>query len=305
MKGGKQPANFTSMCKCFEKLSIALPAGEAKNHSNLGEYGTYTPTIGNETISVDHIATIGSIQVLPRTLFSDPSLARACQVDKDHIPISAELLIRVSVKDHSHERRRVVKYDMSKIHDSACAAAFRSKLREFPVVGVEVENSSHCHLIQNFVHEALLECFPMSKVKKKKEYITDSTFECIKEGRALCKSLYRMSRQLASFLVRALFAEWKKYKNIPEVSNVCPFFPEGQRYDTHSSAVEGADGPDGTRPCIGMVSSTVAGAGGIDGTRPHWHSVFWRMHLQEDGFLCETSFSSFQASSKGQWPYQA
>jgi len=229
VKGGKQPANFTSMCKCFEKLSIALPAGEVNNHSNLGEYGTYTPTIGNETIIIDHIATIGSIQVMPRSLFSDPSLARACQVDKDHIPISAELLIRVSENDHSHERRRVIKYDMSKIHDSECAAAFRSKLKEFPVVGIEVENSSHCHLIQNFVHEALLECFPMSKVKKKKEYITDSTFECIKEGRALCKSLYRMSRQLASFVLRALFAEWKKYKS-----------------DTHSSFVEDADGIDGT-----------------------------------------------------------
>ena len=69
----------------------------------------------------------------------------------------------------------------------------------------------------------------MSKVKRKKKYITDSTFECIKEGRALCKSLYRMSRQLASFVLRALFAEWEKYNS-----------------DTHSSIVEDADGIDGT-----------------------------------------------------------
>ena len=62
------------------------------------------------------------------------------------------------------------------------------------------------------MHEALLDCFPMSKVKKKKEYITDSTFECIKEGRALCKNLYRMSRQLANMFVRALFSFWKDYK---------------------------------------------------------------------------------------------
>ena len=125
-----------------------------------------------------------------------------------------ELLIRISENNHSHDRRRVVKYDMSKIHDVECAAAFRSKLREFPVVGIEVENSSHCHLIQSFVHEALLDCFPMSKVKKKKEYITDSTFECIKEGRALCKTLYRMCRQLANLVVRALFTEWTIIKEI-------------------------------------------------------------------------------------------
>ena len=57
------------------------------------------------------------------------------------------------------------------IHDAECAEAVRTKLREFPVVGVEVENSSHCHLIQNFVHEALLECFPMSKVRKRKSIL--------------------------------------------------------------------------------------------------------------------------------------
>ena len=46
---------------------------------------------------------------------------------------------------------------------------------------------------------------------KKREYITDSTSDCIKEGRALCKSLYRASRQLASLAVRVFWVEWKKY----------------------------------------------------------------------------------------------
>ena len=91
-------------------------------------------------------------------------------------------------------------------------------------------------------------CLSVSLCPKlgKKEYITDSTFECIKEGRALSKSLYRISRQLARLLVRVLFAEWKKFKNIHEVAEVCPLFPEGQG---QGLTVAGSDGTDCTRPC--------------------------------------------------------
>ena len=138
----------------------------------IGEYVTYTLTFGNEgIIIIDHIGTAGNIQVIPKSIFSDPTLARACQVDKDHIPVSADLLIRLSINDDSHERRRrITKYDISKVHDAACAEAFRTKLKDFPVVGIEVENSFQRHLIRNFVHDALLECFPLSKVGKKGIY---------------------------------------------------------------------------------------------------------------------------------------
>ena len=57
VKGGKTPANFNSMSKCFDKLRIILPAGEECNRSNIGEYGIYTPSMGNETIVIDHIGT--------------------------------------------------------------------------------------------------------------------------------------------------------------------------------------------------------------------------------------------------------
>ena len=132
VKGGKHPANFTSMCKCVDELGITLPAAEEGNHANIGEYGTYNPIVGNNTIVIDHIGTIGSIQVLlPQSISTDSSLARACQVDKDHIPICAEVLIRVSKNDNNHERRRVIHYDIPKIQDKECAAAFRVKLVNF------------------------------------------------------------------------------------------------------------------------------------------------------------------------------
>ena len=114
------------------------------------------------------------------------------------------------------------------------------------------------------MHEALLECFPMSKVRKNKEYIPDSISECTKEGRALCKTMYRDGRRSASSQVRAILAGWK----------ICCSSDNAAK-DIHSWTVEGADGTDGTRPYISIVSSTIAGARGTDGTRPYtWHSVF-------------------------------
>ena len=135
-KGGKHLADFISMCKCVTELGIVCPVGDAIKHARVGEYGTYSHTVGNKTIVVDQIGTIGHIQVLLESICIDPSLARALHVDKDHIPISAEVLIPTSSVTNHHVRRRVVKYDLSKVNDQDCAEAFRTTLHEFPVIGV-------------------------------------------------------------------------------------------------------------------------------------------------------------------------
>ena len=157
--GGKHPANFTNMAQCVSELDIVFPAGVSSKHNNVSEYGTYNPTVGNHTIVIDQIGTIGHVQMLPNSVCSDPSLTRALNIGKDHIPIRAEVLIPTSNVSNHHARRRVVEYDMAKIHDHECAAAFKTKILQFPVIGVEVENSTHCHIIQNYLHDALLECF--------------------------------------------------------------------------------------------------------------------------------------------------
>ena len=118
------------------------------------------------------------------------SLSRSSQVDKDHIPIGARLIVSTSTCNSNNDRRRIVKYDLAKVKCPENAKAFKAKLRDLPVVGIEVENTSHCHLIQNYLHDALVECFPMSKSVKKQPYISDHTFQCVKEGHVLCKDLF-------------------------------------------------------------------------------------------------------------------
>ena len=60
-KGGKHLANFSNMSKCVSELGIELPAWDSSKHSNAGEYGTYNPTVSNQTIVIDQIGTIGHI----------------------------------------------------------------------------------------------------------------------------------------------------------------------------------------------------------------------------------------------------
>ena len=77
------------------------------------------------------------------------------------------VIIANSNRDNNHERRRIIDHDISQVNDKECADGFRAELRDFQVVGAEVENSSHCHSIQKYLHEALVECLPMPKVKNK------------------------------------------------------------------------------------------------------------------------------------------
>ena len=170
VKGGKPPANFLSMRKCISECGFVFPAGDPTLHANMPDYGTFCPTVGNSSIIIDQIGTIGRVQIMLKSIDTFPGLSRACNVDKDHIPIGARIAIATISSEGHNERRRIVQYDLSKIKEKECADAFRAKLRDFPVLGVEVENPSHCHLIQNYVHEALLDCFSMSKNKKKKIY---------------------------------------------------------------------------------------------------------------------------------------
>ena len=96
LKDGKHLANFTNMAKCVTELGIVFPAGDINKHSNANDYGTYNPTVGNHTIVIDHIGTIGHIQVVPKSVCSDLGLTRALNIGKDLIPIRAEVAIPIS-----------------------------------------------------------------------------------------------------------------------------------------------------------------------------------------------------------------
>ena len=109
---------------------------------------------------------------------------------------------------------------LAQVKDS-CAAAFVAKMRDFQVVSVEVENSTHCHLAQNYMHDALVECFPKSiGARKSKEYITEYTYESIiKEGHKICKCMFKAGRYLRNAPLFA-FVKMRQLQRFPRVHAV-------------------------------------------------------------------------------------
>jgi len=137
-----------------------------------------------------------------------PAVTRG-PIGKDHIPIGARLIIACS-QSKCNDKRRKIDYDLAEVKDENCAAAFVAKMRDFLVVSVEVENSTHCHLVQNYMHDALVDCFPKSiGARKSKDYMTEYTFESIKEGHKLCKCMFKASRYLRNAPLFAFFKMWQ------------------------------------------------------------------------------------------------
>ena len=50
----------------------------------------------------------------------------------------------------------------------------------------------------------------MPKAKKRKEYISDHTYECIKECQVVSRKLFRTIRAMSTSFVKTVFQSWKK-----------------------------------------------------------------------------------------------
>ena len=103
---------------------------------------------------------------------------------RDHRPLQGAFLFEQR-RGSTPFKRRLLDCDLSSITDPVKANAFCAKLLEFPAVGVEIENSSHCFLLDGYVHEALVEAFPKLTKPKVKPFITDDTFKTIVRGHDL------------------------------------------------------------------------------------------------------------------------
>jgi hypothetical protein len=164
------------------------------------------PTIGDKTICLDYIGLVNGVVCVPGSHTRHPGLARG-MINKDHIPIGANVIVSLRNANSVH-KRRIVDYDPNKFDDPEKAAAFVAILRDFPSVGVEVENTSHCFLLEIYVHDALVECFPKDKCSKTKAYITDMTFDIIVKGHKIRKSLFGWGRKMIKSVLFALFGAW-------------------------------------------------------------------------------------------------
>ena len=155
---------------------IALFLGDYQIEHRRG-YCTFIPTHGhkNSKHRIDYISSSPSITCVPESLAVDDSLALSHRVESDHRPLVCMVALKLS-NGSAPQRRRVQNYDKDSFHDPVKAQNFEKLMSEMPPIGIDVDNSSHCYIVDKHIMESLETCFPRMKHTKKKEFISDSTF---------------------------------------------------------------------------------------------------------------------------------
>ena len=130
---------------------------------------------------------------------------------KDHRPLVATFLFEASEGVEAF-KRRAVQYDHSTISDPSRCAQFCECIQTMDPVVLEVENSSHCHLVEETIHDTLVSCFPIATKHKKHDFLTDETFSVMERSRNAFKAHKKHDRSLLKSSMFVVFGAWAGYK---------------------------------------------------------------------------------------------
>lgn len=115
--------------------------------------------------TLDYLGCAGGISVVPQSISQYIDI---CIADKsmDHIPMIGKFMMPVG----SHEppfKRRVLQYDKGKIGDSVCDNKFMHNIQNIKIPMYLIENTSHCHILDEEVRTAAADAYPVkNRVKK-------------------------------------------------------------------------------------------------------------------------------------------
>ena len=125
----------------------------------------------------------------------------------DHLPISGLFCIPVC-KSEVFCKRRIAKYDTRKFEDDSCVQEFKRLLDFFPGVPLHIDTASHCHVIDNYLKHALIVAFPLSDPRKKRNYITTTTFKTIIDSAKSRKLMFMQFNRFSKSILFVTFGIW-------------------------------------------------------------------------------------------------
>ena len=148
---------------------------------------------------------------------------------RDHFPLQ----LRVTLTPYNPRRswrRRKLRYDRKLIGSSLHDNRFSSLLDTFPGVPYNVDSTSHCHILTDFIERALVQAYPIERVAKRKEYISETTYAMVREGARLRKCFWKCERRFEKDLLYVVFGVWGNLerhhswhlgRGIPVHANAC------------------------------------------------------------------------------------
>ena len=142
------------------------------------------------------------------SLSVNDTLAKNVATKRDHRPLVGQFVFKQCVGTVAH-KRRVVEYDHNGFSDLGKCSKFVQAISDLEPICVEVENSSHCHIVEQHIHDSLVECFPVDCKHKKHEFLSDHTFQVIMDSQREFHNFVKYDKRFEKSPLFAVFGVWK------------------------------------------------------------------------------------------------
>ena len=171
---------FRAMERCLVSMDMAMPTTHVTKYDpGYSDVNTFVSNAGGTKVRLDYIFHTHDIHTFDASVFVNECIATSVD-PKDHIPLQATVSLPV-MNGTACVKRRVVNYSDSSIDDKHKQAVFRCELENLEHISVDVENSSHCHILDEMLLEKLNDAFPADKKACKQQFISSSTFKLIQK----------------------------------------------------------------------------------------------------------------------------
>ena len=117
--------------------------------------------------------------------------------------------IRMEFAAHSPYAPRAIRFDREALKTAEGKATCRQIFANMPHIPYETNPTLHCHLIEQYLQKSLVQCFPFSRRRKKKSFISDETYAKVLQLRSLRRLQRDYSCQHTRQLAFQSFFVWK------------------------------------------------------------------------------------------------
>ena len=202
------PPNHDSVVGFLEggNAKVANTFSELCSPGYCSDPHTFTPSAGGSKVRIDYFVTENRVGVVSNSISSDFSFSLEDE-QKDHTPICAKFCVGAS-NGSSCMKRRVVGYDVKKFGNVGQCRGFEDCVRNLPSVPVYVDNTSHCHIIDHNVYEALCFFFPRGQAEAQKAHIEEDTLSCLSRSARVRREMFRYRSRFDKSPLRAVFGFW-------------------------------------------------------------------------------------------------
>ncbi len=203
------PPQHASVCDFLNDVNFTV-FDSFKNllgHTVARGVPSYVPKKSNvcDAVCIDHFVGSSDVICKPHSIVQCSELAHIQAAD-DHIPIAGFFQFP-TVRSVAPIPRKKVRYDKASLGDPVKSLNFINLLNNLPVVKCNVDNTSHCHILQHNVHDALCEAFPSNKIKRK-SFISADTFKYICEAADMKRKKCRFFERFQRASLWAMFGVW-------------------------------------------------------------------------------------------------